>query len=65
VVPNCVLINSGCWYDAQNERLDHGEPERTVVVDQAYIETHTPTVRDRLAQGGVRLGGVLNEALGD
>jgi S1/P1 Nuclease len=34
----CVRTDSGCWYDAQNQRLDLGEPERTVLVDRAYIE---------------------------
>jgi hypothetical protein len=43
----------------RHERLDEGEPERTVVVDRFYIETHTPTVRDRMVKAGVRLGGLL------
>jgi hypothetical protein len=49
----------------RHERLDEGEPERTVVVDQSYIETHTLTVRDQLVRAGVRLGGLLNRVLGD
>jgi S1/P1 Nuclease len=60
----CVRTDSGCWYDAQNQRLDHGEPERTVVVDDAYIEANAPTVSDRLVKAGVRVGGLLNQALG-
>jgi hypothetical protein len=35
------------------------------VIDQAHIETNTPTVRDRLIKAAVRLGGLLNQALGD
>lgn len=61
----CVPTNAGCWYDAGNERLDEGELERTVLVDRSYIESSTPTVRDRLVKAGVRLGGLLNRALGE
>jgi hypothetical protein len=60
----CVATDAGCWYDAQNQRLDQGEPERTVVVDRAYIEANAPTARDRLVKAGVRLGGLLNQVLG-
>jgi hypothetical protein len=34
------------------------------VIDQAYIETNTPAVRDRLVKAGIRLTGLLNQALG-
>jgi hypothetical protein len=60
----CVRTEAGCWYDSANESLHQGEPERTVVVERAYIETHAPTVRDRLVKAGVRLGGLLSQALG-
>jgi hypothetical protein len=59
----CVPTGSGCWYDAGNESLDKGEPERTVIVDRSHIETHTRAVGDRLVKAGVRLGGLLNRAL--
>jgi hypothetical protein len=49
----------------RNERLDRSEPERTVTVDQSYIEAHTPTVREQLMKAGVRLAGLLTRALGD
>ena len=45
--------------------MDQGGPERTVVVDRPYIEINDPTVKDRLVKAGVRLGGLLNQALGD
>jgi len=61
----CVRTDAGCWYAADSKRLEEGEPERTVVVDRLYIETHTPTVQDRPVKAGVRLGGLLNQALGD
>lgn len=56
----CVRTGTGCWYDADTERSDAGEPERAVLVDRTSIETHTPAVRDRLLKTGVRLGGLLN-----
>jgi S1/P1 Nuclease len=61
----CVRTDAGCWYDPGNEHLDQGEPEKVVVIDQTYIETNTPAVRDRLLEAGIRLGGLLNQALGD
>jgi len=35
-----------------------------VVVDDAYIQRHLPTIKERLTQAGVRLGHLLNQALG-
>jgi hypothetical protein len=61
----CVRTDSGCWYDADNEHLDPGEPEKVVVVDRSYVEINTPIVRDRLVKAGVRLGGLLDQVLGD
>jgi S1/P1 Nuclease len=60
----CARTDRGCWYDADNERLDQSEPEKVVVVDRSYIETNVPIVRDRLVKAGVRLGPLLNQALG-
>jgi hypothetical protein len=63
-VGRCIRTDAGCWYDTASERLDEDEPERTVVLERrAYIETNTPAVRDRLVKAGVRLGGLLNQAL--
>jgi hypothetical protein len=62
-VPLLRAQPEGCWYAADNARPDEREPQKTVVVDRAYIDTHTPVVRDRLVKAGVRLGGLLNRAL--
>ena len=59
-----VRTGAGCWYDADYERLDPGEPERVVAIDRAYIETQVPVVREQLVKAGVRLAGLLNDALG-
>ena len=31
----CVRTAAGCWYDSSRERLEPGQPERTVLVDDA------------------------------
>jgi hypothetical protein len=56
---------AGCWYAAGNERLDQGEPKRTVTVDQSYIGPHTPIIREQLVKAGIRLAALLDRALGD
>ena len=47
-VEYCVRRGTGCWYDADNERLDPGEAEKLVVINRAYIEVNAPTHRERL-----------------
>ena len=60
-VGSCVRNDTGCWYD--RDRLEPGQPERTVLVDDAYIEVNAPIVQDHLVRAGVRLAGLLNRAL--
>jgi len=43
-----------------NKAGDH----KVVTVDEAYLTKHLPTVRQRLTQAGIRLGTLLNRALG-
>jgi hypothetical protein len=62
-VEDCGRTAADCWYESGRERLEPGQPERTVLVDEAYIDAQAPIVRDRLARAGVRLAGPLNEAL--
>jgi hypothetical protein len=62
-VQYCVRTGAGCWYGPDDERLDPGEPERTVTVDRSYIEAQAPTVRNQLVKAGLRLGALLNQAL--
>ena len=63
-VAYCVRKDESCWYDADHEQLIDGVAEKTVVVDGAYITTNLPTVRARMKRAGVRLGALLDEALG-
>ena len=60
----CVNKDGACWYAADNKELDTDEAQRVVVVNDAYIERQLPTVKKRLTQAGVRLGHLLNHALG-
>jgi hypothetical protein len=61
----CVTIGDTCRYEAGNPELDDGEPEKMVVANNAYLDRHAPVVRQRIAMAGVRLAGLLDEALGD
>jgi S1/P1 Nuclease len=63
-VEYCVMVDGACQYEAGNPELDEGEPEKDVLVGDSYLETHAPIVRERIAMAGVRLAGLLNQALG-
>ena len=41
-----------------------GEPEKKVLVANGYLDAHAPIVRERMVMAGVRLAGLLNQALG-
>jgi S1/P1 Nuclease len=58
----CVMA---CQYEADNRELDDGEPRKVLLVDDAYLDRHAGVVRERIAKAGVRLAGLLNQALGD
>jgi S1/P1 Nuclease len=60
----CVRTETGCWYEADHEVLDLDEEKKVVTVDEAYLDTYLPIVKQRLTQAGVRLGHLLNQALG-
>jgi hypothetical protein len=51
-------------FEPRYAELDGGEPEKVVVIDRSNVEINTPTVRDRLVKAGIRLGALLNQALG-
>ena len=61
----CIMVDGTCQYAAENREFEQGEPERVVVVNQAYLDRHAATVRVRIAMAGVRLAGLLSRALGD
>jgi S1/P1 Nuclease len=61
----CVMAGDTCQYAADNREFDEGEPQRVVAVDDGYLDRHAAIARDRIAKAGVRLAGLLNQALGD
>jgi hypothetical protein len=63
MVRYCVRTETGCWYEQDNEVLDLDEAKKVVIVDEAYLDTHLPIVKQRLTQTGIRLGHLLNRAL--
>jgi nuclease S1 len=63
-VKYCIQTATGCRYAENNEELAGDEPRKAVTVDEAYMELHLPTIKQRLTQAGIRLGGLLNRALG-
>ncbi len=63
-VQYCVKKANACWYDATNQQLDPDDIKKVVTVNDAYMAQHLPTIKLRLMQAGVRLGRLLNQALG-
>jgi len=60
----CTWKGGSCGYARDNRRLDRGEPERSVLIDAAYLDRQAPTVRRRLQQAAVRLAALLDRVLG-
>ena len=63
-VEYCVTTATGCLYEEDNETYDADEDHKVVTVDEAYMARHLPTITQRLTQAGIRLGALLNQALG-
>jgi len=64
-VEYCVKTITGCRYEEDNETYDPDEVKKVVTVDEAYMARHLPTIKQRLTQAGIRLGALLNRALGE
>lgn len=60
----CVRVGTTCRYTKDRVVYEEGQPEKTVAVTTAYLDAHGPIIADRLKRAGVRLGHLLNEALG-
>jgi hypothetical protein len=58
------MVGDACQYESDNRELDDSEPEKAMLVGNAYLDRHAPEVRQRIAMAGVRLAGLLNRALG-
>jgi hypothetical protein len=58
----CIRKSGACWYSATHQVFAAGDPQRTLVVDEAYLDRARPIVADRLKRGGIRLADALNRA---
>jgi hypothetical protein len=63
-VAYCIKKDQACWYDLNHKTLQADEVKKVVVVDDPYMAKHLPTIKQRLTQAGIRLGRLLNRALG-
>ena len=52
----CVTIGDACWYEADNRELDDVEPEKMVMVTNAYLDMHAPVVRRAHRDGRYPVG---------
>jgi hypothetical protein len=64
-VQYCTKRQGACWYAPTNKVLDDGEDERSVEVDDAYLDEFAPVVETRMRQAGVRLAALINKALSE
>lgn len=63
-VSYCNLSDKNvCFYGPGDEFWEPGDDQKTVHVDEDYLETALPIVRERLLMAGVRLGALLNRIL--
>ncbi len=59
----CFRKRDGCWYGPDRKRYEEGTSERRLRIDERYLDTHLPTVIERLKMAGVRLAHLLNNVL--
>lgn len=58
----CVRRAGACWYSATAREFANGDPQRTVVVDDPYLDRAKPIVETRLRRAGIRLADALNRS---
>ncbi len=61
----CVQIDAACAYSSTRSIYEKGATKRIEELDQAYIDRNSDVALSQLALAGARLGGLLNEALGE
>ena len=57
------MVGDTYQYTAENREFQEGKSEKVVVVDDSYLDRHAPIARERIAMAGVRLRGLLSQAL--
>ncbi|MGZ8286457.1 MAG: S1/P1 nuclease [Allosphingosinicella sp.] len=58
----CVRRSGACWYSAARQAFANGDPQRTQLVDEAYLDRARPVVETRLRRAGIRLADALNRS---
>lgn len=58
----CVRKAGACWYSAAKQDFAAGDPQRTQLVDEAYLDRARPIVETRLRRAGIRLAEALNRS---
>ena len=58
----CVRRGGACWYSASQQTYSSGDPQRTQLVDDAYLDRAKPVVETRLRRAGIRLADALNRS---
>jgi hypothetical protein len=58
----CVRKAGACWYSATKQDFATGDPHRTQLVDDAYLDRARPIVETRLRRAGIRLANALNQS---
>lgn len=58
----CVRKGRDCWYSGSSQAFADGDPQRTQIVDEAYLDRARPIVETRLRRAGIRLADALNRS---
>ncbi|HEX6375670.1 MAG TPA: S1/P1 nuclease [Allosphingosinicella sp.] len=58
----CIRKSGACWYSAAKRDFANGDPQRTQLVDDAYLDRAKPIVETRLRRAGIRLADALNRS---
>lgn len=58
----CVRKAGACWYSADKREFANGDPQRSQLVDDAYLDRAKPIVETRLKRAGIRLAEALNRS---
>ncbi|MFL6846231.1 MAG: S1/P1 nuclease [Allosphingosinicella sp.] len=56
----CVRKDKACWYSSDDRVFAEGVAQRSVTVDDAYLDRAKPIVEERLERAGIRLADALN-----
>jgi len=56
----CIRKSGACWYSSDRREFANGDPQRTQLVDDAYLDRAKPIVESRLRRAGIRLADALN-----